>query len=130
MTDAEISLSGLRVFAVEDEALIAIMLEVMLDELGCTIVSLAGTIPRALADVETMASNIDVAVLDVNIGGEKVYPVADALAARGVRLLFCTGYGADDISERYRDQIVLDKPYTKIELANALARLTDRHPDR
>jgi CheY-like chemotaxis protein len=128
MTDADRSLSGLRVFAVEDETLIAMMLEIMLEELGCKVVGVAGTLPRALAQIETM--DIDAAILDVNIGGEKVYPVADALAVRGVPFVFCTGYAATGIAEPYRDRIVLDKPYSKIALAKALAPLAGKRPER
>ncbi|MDP3738288.1 MAG: response regulator [Hyphomonadaceae bacterium] len=130
MSGVDPSLFGLRVFAVEDEALIALMLEVMLEELGCKVVGVAGTVPRALAQVETMGSDIGAAILDVNIGGEKVYPVADALAVRGVPFLFCTGYAATGIIEPYRDRIVLDKPYSKTALANALAPLAGKHPER
>ncbi|MDP3740426.1 MAG: response regulator [Hyphomonadaceae bacterium] len=128
MTGVATSLSGLRVFAVEDETLIAMMLEIMLEELGCKVMGVAGTLPRALAQIETM--DIDAAILDVNIGGEKVYPVADALAVRGVPFLFCTGYAATGIAEPYRARIVLDKPYSKTALANALAPLAGKHPER
>jgi len=75
-------LSGKRILVVEDEVMVAWLLEDMLGTLGCAVVGPAARINQALAMIG--AEVIDAAVLDVNLNGEKSYPVADALAARGV----------------------------------------------
>lgn len=116
-------LHGLRLFVVEDEVLIAMLLEQMLEELGCTIVNLSGTVGQALDQVDKVAEKVDAAILDVNLGGERVYPVADALAARDVPFLFATGYGPSGLEERYPDRTVLSKPYVETSLVNALLRM-------
>ncbi len=116
-------IEGLRVFVVEDEALVAIMLEDMLIDLGCTVVGVAGNIHDALSRL--VDSDADGAVLDVNIGGEKVFPVADALAARGTPFVFATGYGRTGLDDRYPRAPVLTKPYSRDALALALASLRD-----
>ncbi|MBB4639891.1 response regulator [Rhizorhapis suberifaciens] len=113
-------LRGLRLFVVEDEALVAMLLEQMLEDLGCEVVSLAGTVGQALDQVEKVAPRVDAAILDVNLGGERVYPVADALAAHDIPFLFATGYGPSGLDDRYPDSTVLSKPYVEATLVNAL----------
>ena len=103
---------------VEDEALVAMLLEDMLLDLGCTVVSVAGNIQDALANAADAIA--DGAVLDVNIAGEKVFPVADALARRGMPFVFATGYGPAGIDEQYPGAPVLAKPYSADALAKAL----------
>lgn len=119
------SLSGLRLFVVEDEALVAMLLEQMLEDLGCEVVSLAGTVDQALGQVDQVAPRVDAAILDVNLGGERVYPVADALAERQVPFLFATGYGPSGLEDRYPDRTVLSKPYVEATLVKALLRMRD-----
>lgn len=113
-------LRGLRLFVVEDEALVAMLLEQMLEELGCVVVNLSGTVAQALDQVDKVAPKVDVAILDVNLGGERVYPVADALAARDVPFMFATGYGPEGLDDLYPDRTVLSKPYVEASLVNAL----------
>ncbi|HKR16209.1 response regulator [Rhizorhapis sp.] len=113
-------LRGLRLFVVEDEALVAMLLEQMLEDLGCEVVSLAGTVGQALDQVERVAQKVDAAILDVNLGGERVYPVAEALAAHDVPFLFATGYGPSGLEDRYPEHMVLSKPYVEATLVNAL----------
>ncbi len=81
-----------RVLLVEDEALIALMLEDMLEGMDCAITALAPRVPLGVNLAET--GDFDLALLDVNVAGENVEPVADALAARGIPYIFATGYGA------------------------------------
>src|ERR1700722_20819394 len=97
-----------RVFVVEDEYLIRILLEDMLADLGFEIAAATGTI----AEASDLASNgqFDVAILDVNVDGKEVYPVADILAKRGVPFVFVSGYGEDSLTERYRGRPSLQKP--------------------
>jgi CheY-like chemotaxis protein len=115
------NLSGCRVLVVEDEVLVAWALEDMLNALGCGVIGPAARVDQALAMVE--AGSIDVAILDVNLNGQKSYPVADALAARSVPFVFSTGYHKDSMEDGYRDSPMLQKPYEQAELGNILAKL-------
>jgi CheY-like chemotaxis protein len=114
-------LSGRRILVVEDEMLILLNVEDMLADLGCESVSAAATVDQALDLIE--AQPFDAAMVDVNLDGTKSYPVADALAARGVPFLFSTGYSGQSMKVGYRDRPVLGKPYRDAELAQVLARL-------
>lgn len=116
--DRDISLEGRRVLVVEDEAAISLLLEDMLLDFGCEVVGPAGRLPVALRLVE--AGGIDVAILDVNVAGEPIYPVADALAAKGIPLVFSTGYGSGGIDGPYRDRPVVQKPFSQSDLERQL----------
>ena len=107
-----------RILVVEDEALIAVMVEDMLSEMGCSVVGPAATIESALALARS--EQLDGAILDVNVRGERIDPVADALAARGVPVLFATGYGEVKLASG-AVATVIDKPYTQEKLARGLA---------
>jgi CheY-like chemotaxis protein len=114
----ELLLKGRSVLLVEDEMLNMMMFEGMLADLGCQAVTVSATIEDALARV---ADNVfDVAMLDLNLSGVKSYPVADALAARGVPFFFSTGYGDKDIEADYRDRPVLKKPVQAAQLVKLL----------
>jgi DNA-binding NtrC family response regulator len=106
---------------VEDEMMVAWLLEDMLTDLGCAVIGPAGSVNQALAMIEAEA--IDVAVLDVNLNGEMSYPIADALAARGVPFVFVTGYDKGRILDGYRVFPVLQKPFHRTELSDILAKL-------
>ncbi|MBL6618197.1 MAG: response regulator [Reyranella sp.] len=114
----DLSLGSTRVFIVEDEALILYTLQDMLEELGCRVVATALRIDDALAKGDSAA--FDVAILDVNVGGEPIDPVADLLARRGVPFLFATGYGARSLPDGHRDRVVLTKPYRTQDVRAAL----------
>lgn len=108
-----------RILLVEDEPLIAMMLEDFLDALGKTLAGTADSVAPALALVE--AGGIDAAILDVNLrGGEQSWPVADALAAQGIPFLFATGGTQDGLIEAHRDRPTLAKPFTMDGVAKAL----------
>lgn len=113
------ALLGLEILLVEDEALVAAMLEDMLADFGCILAGAAASVSEALAAVES-ASDIDAAILDVNLGGEKVYPVADILVDRGVPIVFSTAYGPADLVERYPQARIIHKPYRPEDLAKML----------
>ena len=106
MTDARTK--PIRVLVVEDEGLVALMLEDLLEDLGCEI---AGSLPTVGAAMNWIADggSADLALLDVNLAGEAVFPVADALKARGVPFAFATGYG-EDHDPRFREAPLLGKP--------------------
>ena len=120
------TLSGLHLLVVEDEAMVALMVEDLLADMGCTEVEVAGTVAQGLAMVEDPRPPLDGAILDVNIGGEKVYPVAEALTAKGVPFIFATGYGVAGISEAFSHVPALAKPYERRTLERALATALNR----
>jgi CheY-like chemotaxis protein len=125
MTDSP--LSGRRVLVVEDEVLVAWLLEDMLTDLGCAVVGPVARVNQALAMIDAAA--FDAAVLDINLNGQKSYPVADALAARGVPFVFSTGYVKDSLPDAYQGFPMLQKPFHRSQLGDTLARLlTPRAP--
>ena len=89
--------AGLRVLVVEDEIMVALLLEDMIADLGHRVVGPVGRLGKAL-DVANREA-IDVAILDVNVDGKEVYPVAEALAARHIPFAFVTGYGPQGLRE-------------------------------
>ena len=120
-------LSGRRVLVVEDETMVAWLLEDMLADLGCAVVGPAARVNQALAMLDAEA--IDAAVLDVNLKGQKSYPVADALAARGVPFVFSTGYNKHSLPKRYQSFPMLQKPFDRLKLGDTLAKLlTPKEP--
>ena len=114
-------ISGRKVLIVEDEMIVAWLLEDMLAELGCAVVGPAASVKQAMAMID--AAPIEVAVLDVNLNGEMSYPVADALTARGVPFVFVTGYDKNRMLDGYRALPVLQKPFHRSELTDTLAQL-------
>ena len=111
--------AGLRVFLVEDEFAVLLLLEDMLTSLGCEIVATASDLASALR--LGAACDVDVAVLDINIAGRKVYPVAELLKGRRIPILFSTGYGRAGVEPAWQDRPIVQKPFTEEELADALA---------
>ena len=118
-------LNGKRILVVEDEALIAVMVEDMLIDMGSEVVGPAATIEQALALARTQ--ELDGAVLDVNVRGERIDAVAEALARRGVPVLFATGYGEVRLASGAA-ATVIDKPYTQEKLARGLAAVMGANP--
>jgi CheY-like chemotaxis protein len=112
----------LRVLIVEDEMLVAMNIEDMLLALGHEVAGLASRLAPALALAGE--AEIDAAVLDVNLAGERSFPVADLLDQRGIPYLFATGYGLSGIEERYRGRTVLQKPFRMADLGAALSTAT------
>jgi CheY-like chemotaxis protein len=111
-----------RILIVEDEALIAMMEEDFLEELGWDVVGWASATERALALARD--ADIDAALLDVNLGGQDSFAVADILSERHIPFVFATGYGADGVADRFRDVPTLTKPFRRDELDRALRRAT------
>jgi CheY-like chemotaxis protein len=126
---ANASFRGRRILVVEDEAIVAMMLEEMLADLGCIVVGPAMTVHEALAIVESQP--LDLAILDVNVSREPVYPVAELLRTRNVPVIFSTGYGAEEQRSRYsqfRDSTVLPKPYDSDDLERVLRKVLGERP--
>ncbi len=113
------ALLGLEILLVEDEALVAALLEDMLAEFGCILAGTAATVSEALGVVSSPI-DIDAAILDVNLRGLKVFPVADILTSRGVPIVFSTAYGPGDLAERYPQARIIQKPYRPEDLAELL----------
>lgn len=111
-------LDGMRLLVVEDETLVAMLIEDMLSDLGCTIVGPVGNIPSALEFAQR--EQLDGAILDVNLGGSPIYPVADVLTRRGVPFFFTTGYGAGGVDARYAGAQTLQKPFQHSALERAV----------
>jgi DNA-binding NtrC family response regulator len=112
-------LKGVRVLLVEDDAMICLLFEDMLLEFGCAIIGPACDITRA-ADLARRHVGIDVAILDVHLTGQVVFPVAEILAERGVPFLFATGMGVAALPERWQGYQTVQKPMTIAQLAAAL----------
>ena len=113
-------LTGRRVLLVEDESLVAMLAEDMLTDLGCEVVT-AMRLEQAMAFAK--AERFDLAVLDVNLGNARSYPVADVLFERCTPFLFATGYGRQGLEPAYQAVPVLQKPYQSEPLEHLLIRL-------
>ena len=111
-------LNGLRILVVEDEAAISLLLEDMLLDFGCEVIGPAARLAAALEAVER--ETVDLAILDVNVAGEPIYPVAEALVQRRIPFVFSTGYGSAGIKDSYRDRPVLQKPFAQNDLKQKL----------
>ena len=112
-------LSNRKVLVVEDEMMIAMLIEDMLDELGCKLVGPATNVPRALELIGK--ERVEVAVLDLNLDGKDTYAIADALRQKNVPFIFATGYGSTGMRPEYGDRPVLQKPFQAKDLETALA---------
>lgn len=114
-------LAGLRVLVVEDEMMVSMLIEDMLGDLGCHVVGPAARLEEAL----TLAQNaeLDCAVLDVNLGGQSTFPVADLLREKGAPFAFATGYGDAGLRDVDRASPVLQKPFREIDLRRVLESL-------
>jgi CheY-like chemotaxis protein len=113
------SAKSLKVFLVEDEAMIRMMVVDMLEELGHTIAAEAGHLDKAIELARS--TDFDFAILDVNLAGKNITPVAEVVKARGLPLVFATGYGAAGIPEEFRGYRALQKPFQIEELQKILA---------
>jgi CheY-like chemotaxis protein len=111
-------LSGLRILMVEDEMMLAMSLQSLLEALECRVVK-APTVAKALALIET--ERLDGALLDVNLRGERAYPVAEELDRHGIPFAFMTGYNASDLTPDWRDRPVLQKPFLIDDLEHVMA---------
>jgi CheY-like chemotaxis protein len=121
MTQPDARLQGKRILVVEDEMLVALLIEDLLIDLGCIVLGPFDTVATALR--AALMEGFDLALLDVNVAGEKVFPVADALAARHIPFLFLSGYGASAIPPGHAAWKVCSKPFKGNELTDMLLSL-------
>ena|SRR5436190_22079145 len=114
------SLSGAKVLVLEDETLVSMMVEDMLLDLGCEVVGPFAKLDQALAFLASGDGQIDAALLDVNLGGVRSFPMAEALVGKGVPFVFTTGYDESGLPEAWRGRPTLRKPFMMGEMAEAL----------
>ena len=112
-------LSGRRVLVVEDESLVAMLLETILEDMGCTPVGPASNVDEGEA-IARDTVDLDAALLDVNLAGRQVFPVAAVLKARGVPFVFSTGYGESGLPDEWRGNPTIQKPFTEGAIRDAL----------
>jgi two-component SAPR family response regulator len=114
-------LTGCRVLVVEDEFFLAADLEDALDHSGADIVGPLSSVDTALAQLER--AEIDLAVVDINLGGDMAYPLADALLRNNVPFLFASAYDRADVPSRFCEIPHVTKPYAMDDLIHTLAEL-------
>jgi len=112
-------LNGARVLVLEDEALVSMMIEDMLEELGCTVVGPYARLDEALKRISS-GGGIDLALLDVNVAGARSYPAAEALTKTQTPFVFSTGYDEGGMPEEWRASPQLRKPFMLGELERVL----------
>jgi len=125
LTDA-VELKGRRFLVVEDEYLIAADIAASLEALGAEVAGPAASVAEALTFLERDGDRLDGAVLDVNLGKERVYPLADVLKGRGIPFVFTTGYDASAVPNSYADVPRCEKPVDARRLARCLFDVTQR----
>ena len=109
---------GKRVLIVEDEAMISMLIEDMVLDFGCEIVGPAARLDHALT--LALQADIDIGLLDINVDGSVVFPVADVLRFRGIPFIFSTGYDFRSLPERFRECPTLSKPFSYDNFVDAL----------
>lgn len=109
---------GARALVVEDESMVGLLMEDLLREVGVNPVGTAWSVQQAIALLDM--APVDLVVLDVNIAGESVEPVAEELQRRGIPFIFVTGFGIERVPEAFRNRPVLTKPVEEEDLRNAL----------
>ncbi len=114
------TIEDIHVLVLEDEAIIAMLIEDTLLDIGCKNIEIASSIDRALELIS--ARTPDFAILDLNLNGLRSYPVADALSSRGRPFVFLSGYGARGLDGDYKDAPVLQKPFQQADIERALKR--------
>ena len=118
--------AGKNVLVVEDEIMICLLLEDMLGDLGYNIAAAVGRVDDAVKVART--GEFDVAILDVNLNGQTVSPVAEILEARGLPFVFATGYGERGLPERFSNRPTLQKPFQQENLGRILTQAFENLP--
>lgn len=111
-----------RVLIVEDEMIVALFIEDLLTDLGHRVTATVSRMEEAMALAE--GDDFDLAILDVHLHGQPVFPLAERLLARGIPFVFATGYGIRGVPEHLRGAPTLQKPFRPDELADTIAKLT------
>lgn len=122
--DSSDRLPGCRVLIIEDESLVAMLIEDTLVGMGCEVTGIASKFSDA--EQKARSESLDVAILDVNLSGTQTLPIAEILFSRGIPFVFATGYGVDFLPAHLEDVPVLQKPFEKRELKRALCLALDK----
>ncbi|MEQ1754434.1 MAG: response regulator [Micropepsaceae bacterium] len=111
---------GLRILIVEDEMIPALDLSEIVEAYGCLAIIATRVVPAVLLVANQV---FDAAILDINVSGEAVYPVADELAKHRTPFVFATGYGVESLSETFRKHPIMGKPYSALHVEAALSEI-------
>jgi len=111
-----------RIFVVEDEMMIALMIEDMVADLGHHLSGVAMRLPQALEMAKDVQA--DVAILDINLDGRRSFPVAEELQRRGVKVLFASGYGSPGLEPPFLDAVIIKKPFEQADLKRAIEKVS------
>jgi CheY-like chemotaxis protein len=123
MTASSVGFRGRRVLIAEDEYLLASKMVEEFAKLGVETIGPASTVKRAL-DLIEHCGPLDAAMLDIKLRNEMIFPVADALRARGVPFVFTSGYNQKIIPDRYKDVVRYEKPFDVAEIARVVAQIS------
>jgi CheY-like chemotaxis protein len=115
-----------RVLIVEDEAMIAMLVEDMVVDFGSEVVGPVAQLSSAISLAQT--AELDAAILDINVGGSVIFPVADILKNRDIPFIFATGYGSMGLPDRFRNSHTLPKPFSYQSLAESLRTVLASRP--
>jgi CheY-like chemotaxis protein len=114
----------LRVLVVEDEGLVAMLIEDMLTDLGHEVAAVASRIQEALQIAQT--GTFDLAIIDINLNGQPSYPIAEILRSRDIPFIFATGYGVQGVDIKFAKAPTLTKPFIITQLEELLSRVEYR----
>jgi DNA-binding response OmpR family regulator len=114
------ALQNRRVLVVEDDYLVAQIVTDFLEDAGANVIGQIGRVDEAVAFIHQNGATIDCAVVDLNLHGQKSYPVADALAANGITFVFATGYDSEVVGASYGKHPRCEKPFSQDTLVAAL----------
>lgn len=109
----------MRILIVEDEVLVAMLLEELLSGMGHKVVASIARVGEAIRFADH--ADVDLAILDVNLHGANSFPVASALRRRGIPFIFATGFGSAGLTSEFENEVTLQKPYEPCELKRAIA---------
>jgi CheY-like chemotaxis protein len=119
LSERGMALAGQRVLVIEDEFMVSALIEDILLESGCQVVGIASRLSDAVEKATSLS--FDVAIVDVNLNGQKSLPVAETLAKRGIPFVLASGYRASGLSEAFPDVPILQKPFHQEDLAQAIS---------
>lgn len=112
---------SLKVLVVEDEMMIAMMIEDILAELGHEVAGVAMRLPQALELAKGV--DADVAILDINLDGRKSFPAAQLLRDRGIKIIFASGYGSPGLEAPFTNEVIIKKPFETSDVRTAIQRV-------
>lgn len=112
---------SLKVLVVEDEMMIAMMIEDILAELGHEVAGVAMRLPQALELAKGIEA--DVAILDINLDGRKSFPAAQVLRDRGIKIIFASGYGSPGLEAPFTNDVIIKKPFETSDIRSAIQRV-------